>query len=148
MDVFGMAVYPLGVALATAEMHMPALARFVPIAVGVIVLAAGAIQFTRWKARHLACCRRASGHGHPLAEEPGAAWRHGLRLGLHCGCCCAGLTMILLVVGVMDLRVMAVVMAAISVERLAPAGERAARAVGVVVVAAGLFLIVRALGSG
>ncbi len=36
---------------------------------------------------------------------------------------------ILLVIGVMDLRVMAVVAAAIIVERLAPAGERVARAI-------------------
>jgi len=48
---------------------------------------------------------------------------------------------ILLVIGVMDLRAMAVVAAAITVERLAPAGERVARATGAVVVGAGLFLI-------
>jgi predicted metal-binding membrane protein len=46
---------------------------------------------------------------------------------------------ILLVIGVMDLRVMAVVTAAITVERLAPVGERVARAIGVVAVGAGLF---------
>jgi predicted metal-binding membrane protein len=55
---------------------------------------------------------------------------------------------ILLVTGVMDLRVMAIVAAAISVERLAPAGERVARVVGAVVVGAGLFLIARAAGLG
>ena len=55
---------------------------------------------------------------------------------------------ILLVVGVMDLRVMAVVAAAITVERLAPAGERVARATGAVVIGAGLFLIARAAGLG
>jgi len=43
----------------------------------------------------------------------------------------------------MDLRAMAVVTAAITVERLAPTGERVARAIGVVVVGAGLFLIAR-----
>jgi predicted metal-binding membrane protein len=48
---------------------------------------------------------------------------------------------ILLCLGVMDLRAMAVVTAAISAERLAPAGERVARAIGVVIVGAGLFLI-------
>jgi len=37
---------------------------------------------------------------------------------------------ILLVIGVIDLRAMAVVAAAITVERLAPAGERVARATG------------------
>jgi predicted metal-binding membrane protein len=55
---------------------------------------------------------------------------------------------ILLVIGVMDLGAMALVGAAIMVERLAPAGERVARATGAVVVAAGLFLIVRAAGLG
>jgi predicted metal-binding membrane protein len=53
---------------------------------------------------------------------------------------------ILLVIGVMDLRAMAVMAAAITVERLAPSGERAARAIGAVVVGAGLFLIARAAG--
>jgi predicted metal-binding membrane protein len=57
-----------------------------------------------------------------------------LRLGLDCSTCCARLTAILLVVGVMDLRAMAVVTAAIIVERLAPAGGRIARAIGAVVV--------------
>jgi predicted metal-binding membrane protein len=78
----------------------------------------------------------------------GTAWRHGLRLGLHCSYCCVGLTAILLVIGVMDLRVMAAVTTAITVERLAPAGERVARAIGAVVVAAGLLLIARAAGLG
>ena len=53
---------------------------------------------------------------------------------------------VLLVIGVMDLRAMAVVAAAITVERLAPAGERVARATGAVVIVAGLFLIMRAAG--
>jgi predicted metal-binding membrane protein len=54
----------------------------------------------------------------------------------------------LLALGVMDLRAMAVVGAAITVERLAPAGHRIARATGIVVVAAGLILIVRAARIG
>src|SRR5258706_3675910 len=46
--VFGMAAFPLGVALAAVEMQQPALARVVPIAVGVVVLIAGALQPTPW----------------------------------------------------------------------------------------------------
>jgi predicted metal-binding membrane protein len=145
---FGMAVFPVGVALAAVEMQRPALARAVPIAVGAVVLVAGALQLTAWKARHLACCRDAPGSGRTLPADAGTAWRHGLRLGLHCCACCAGLVAILLVIGVMDLRAMAAVAAAITVERLAPAGERVARAVGAVVVAAGVFLITRAAGLG
>jgi hypothetical protein len=47
-----------------------------------------------------------------------------------------------------DLRAMAVVAAAITVERLVPAGERVARATGGVVVGAGLFLIARTARLG
>jgi len=145
---FGMAIFPLGVALAAIEMQLPALARTVPIAVGVVVLIAGAFQFSAWKMHHLVCCREAPGRGRALLVNASTAWRHGLRIGLHCSYCSAGLTTVLIVIGVMDLRVMVVVMAAITIERLAPAGERVARGIGVVVVGAGLFLIARAIGLG
>jgi predicted metal-binding membrane protein len=146
--LFGIAVFPLGVTLAAIEMQQPALARAVPTAVGVVVLTAGGLQLTAWKARHLACCREAPGRGGTLRADAGTAWRHGLRLGLHCTDCCAGLMAILLVIGVMDLQAMAVVAGAITAERLAPAGERVARAIGAIVVGAGLFLIARAAGLG
>jgi predicted metal-binding membrane protein len=147
-SVFGMAAFPLGVALAAVEMQHPALARAAPIAVGVVVLMAGSLQLTAWKAHHLAGCREAPGRGGTLPAGAVSAWRHGLRLGLHCSQCCVGLMAILLVMGVMDLRATAVVAAAITVERLAPAGERVARATGAVVFGAGLFLIARAAGLG
>src|SRR5579862_7217559 len=57
--VFGMAVFPLGSALAQIEMRQPALARAVPIIAGAVVLVAGLLQFTAWKAHHLASCREA-----------------------------------------------------------------------------------------
>jgi predicted metal-binding membrane protein len=145
--VFGMIAFPVGVALAAVEMQQPALARVVPIAVGVVVLIAGALQFTAWKARQLACCRSAPGRGRTLSADAATAWRYGLRLGLHCSSCCAALTAILLVVGVMDLRVMMVVTAATTLERLAPAGERVARAIGTLVVGAGILLIAHAVGG-
>ncbi|HSQ95634.1 MAG TPA: DUF2182 domain-containing protein, partial [Croceibacterium sp.] len=141
---FGIAIYPLGAALAAVEMQWPSLARVVPIAVGVVVLIAGALQFTAWKARHLACCREAPGRSLALPADAATAWRHGLRLGLHCTACSAGLMAILLAIGVMDLRTMAAVTAAITAERLAPGGERIARVIGAVVVGAGLLLIARA----
>jgi predicted metal-binding membrane protein len=168
--VFGIVVFSLGVTLAEVEMRHPALARAVPIAIGMVVLIAGALQFSSWKARHLACCREGpasasgdhrelrrgfasapgSGGGgrgrDTLSADSGSAWRYGLRLGLHCSQCCAGPMAILLVAGVMDLRAMTVVTAAIAVERLAPAGEHLARTFGTVTVVAGLFLIAQAAG--
>ena len=144
--VFGLAAFPLGAALTTIVMRQPALSRAVPLAIGIVVLMAGAFQFTAWKARQLACCRDASGLSITTPVDAGGALHHGVRLGLQCGPCCANMMVILLVAGMMDLRVMAVVTAAITIERLAPAGERVARAVGAMVIAGALVLIARASG--
>lgn len=146
--LIGMAVFPLGVALAAVLTQLPALARAAPIAAGVVVLIAGALQFTAWKARRLACCRETPGRVRTMPSNAGAAWRHGLRLGLHCGACCANLMAILSAIGIMDLRVMAAVTAAITAERLSPAGELVARVTGAVAMAAGLFLITRTAALG
>jgi predicted metal-binding membrane protein len=142
----GLIVFPLGAALSAVEIREPELARIVPMAMGLVGLIAGALQFTAWKAHHLACCRDAPGGGDALVADAGAAWRHGVRLGVHCACCSAGLTAILLVTGVMDLRVMATVAAAITAERLAPANERVAHAIGAATVGAGVLLIAQAGG--
>jgi predicted metal-binding membrane protein len=143
---FGIVIFPLGVALAELEMRLPALARAVPVVAAVVILIAGTFQFTRWKACHLACCREAPGRSCKLQADAGAAWRYGLHLGLHCCCCCAGLMMILLTIGVMDLRTMAVVTIAITAERIAPASERVARAIGTVILGTGILLLARAAG--
>ena len=143
-SAIGLLAYPLGVALAEFEMREPALSRAVPLASGAVVLIAGTLQFSAWKARHLACCRKACGSGGAPRADARTAWRHGLRLGLHCSYCCAGPTAVLFVLGVMDLGAMAIVTAAISAERLAPAGERIARTSGVALIATGLVLSARA----
>jgi predicted metal-binding membrane protein len=146
--LFGLVTFSLGAALAAIEMQQPSLARDVPAAAGVVVVIAGLLQLTAWKARHLACCREAPRPDRPLSADVGTAWRYGLRLGLHCSACCSGLTAILLVIGVMDLRAMVAVTAAITLERLAPGGERIARALGAVIVGGGLLLIARAAELG
>jgi predicted metal-binding membrane protein len=146
--VLGMAVFSLGAALAAIAMQQPALARAVPIAAGVVVLIAGALQFSAWKAHHLACCRRGTRelpHGagrrrHGLATWP--APRTPLQLLL---CRSDGGRP---VIGVMDLRAMAVAATVITVERLAPAVDRIARSIGAVAGGAGLLLIARAAGLG
>lgn len=140
---FGAAVYPLGVALAALEMQHEGLSRAAPVAAGVVVAVAGLLQLTAWKARHLHCCRSFP-HG-ALSADVTTAWRHGVRLGVRCSYCCAGFGAILLVVGVMDLAAMAVVTVAITVERVAPGGERLARATGIATVVAGALLLARAL---
>ena len=81
-----------------------------------------------------------------LAANASAAWRHGVRLGLHCCCSSAGATAVLLVMGVMDLRAMAMVTAAVTLERLAPAAVPVVRALGVLAVVSGALLIAQAAG--
>jgi predicted metal-binding membrane protein len=142
----GMVVFAVGFALSMAEMQNANFSRAVPTIVGVLVLVVGALQLTAWKARRLACCRKTPASDRLVPANAATAWRHGLHLGINCGYCCFGLMLIVVVLGVMDLRLMAVVTVAITAERLAPNGHQVARAIGWLVVAAGLFLIARAVG--
>lgn len=142
--VLGIAIFAVGAAWASVALQWPALARGVPALGAGVVLIAGALQFTAWKLHHLGCCRQALSRSVPA--DAGTALRHGLRLGLHCSANCAGLTAILLVTGFMELRVMALVTTAITLERFAPAGARTARTIGVVVIGAGMVLMARAGG--
>src|SRR6201996_3912301 len=142
--VFGMVVFALGAGLTALAMQQSIVARAGPVAAGISMVIAGTLQFTAWKARQLPCCRELPIYGRSLPVHVGNAWRYGLRRGLHCCYCCAGLTVVLLANGIMDLGVMAAVTVAITVERIAPAGKHVARAIGVVVLVIGVGLMVRA----
>ncbi len=143
----GLAIYPLGAGFAALETRLPLLARVSPAVAASIVMLAGAWQLSAWKSRQLACCRGAMRpwFAHPTAAR--TAWRHGLRLGWRCLKCCAPLTTLLLVLGVMDVGAMAVVTLASALERLAPAGQRVARLAGQFMLAAGGLLMLRALAG-
>ena len=132
---FGVAVYPVGVALSAITARQP-------IAVGATVLIIGLLQFTQGKASRVACLMTAHRHG-------STAWRHGLHLRhslravlrrpdgdpAHHGRdgpsrhgCCHGRDW--------------------AIERVAPAGLRVPRAIGAVVVGTAMVLIARAVGLG
>jgi len=152
--LLGAGVFALGAGLAACVLESAALARAMPLAIGATVLAAGLLQFSTWKRRRLACCRDACVAGRVCSGRTGAteadvasaghAWRFGVRLGVDCVQCCAGPTAVLLAAGMMDLRAMALVTAAICLERLAPGGERVASQIGACAVAAGCLLLLRA----
>lgn len=117
----GMAVFPVGAAIASAEMALPGVARAAPAAAATVLLLAGTLQFTRWKERQVACFRSAlPPPGEPWRAVQLAPWRIGVRLGFHCVRSSAGLTAVLLATGTMELRSMAAVTAAITAERMAP----------------------------
>ncbi|WP_027214915.1 DUF2182 domain-containing protein [Burkholderia sp. WSM2232] len=143
----GLVVFALGAALAMLEMRMPAFSRAIPVVGVVVVLLAGALQLSSWKAHYLRCCGRAPDCVHTvLRSRAAAALRYGSRLGLHCCFCCASLTAVLVVAGVMNPLAMSAVTAAITLERLAPRGRFVARGMGLVIVGIGLLMIVRAAG--
>lgn len=143
----GVAIFVLGAALAAIAMRHPAVARLVPILAGAVVVTAGVVQCSEWKARHLACCQASSVHGGASPTRAGNAWRHGLRLGVHCCCSCAALMAVGLALGVMNTMVMSLVAMAVTAERLAPAGARVARGTAVAVLLVGILLVVRATGA-
>lgn len=137
----GLAVFVSGALLLEAALRCPLLARAVPFMAGLAVVAAGLFQLSRWKLAMLAHCSHVARQGVGAA----AAIGQGLRLGLACCASCAGLTVLLLAGGVMDLRAMVAVAAAITAERLAPLGERIACATGGLMLGAGLVQLVQAL---
>ncbi len=144
--VWGLFVYLPGAFLAAAETQSMALAGLAPYATGMVLLAAGCLQLTAWKAHQLTCAPEPPPTTQGLSTRSFRAWQYGLRLGWHCSLCCAGLMVVLLVTGVMDLGIMAAVAAAITLEQLAPWSVRIARAAGIFVILAGIFIIVRAVG--
>ena len=142
--VLGAAAYAAGAGVTAVEMHWAKVAQWPPVGAGVLLLVAGGVQVTSWKARQLAVCREGSGCGSPHAPNALGAWRHGLRLGVRCSLCCGSLMLALLAIGMMDLVAMAAVTLAIFAERLAPAPLRVARMTGVAIVVVGVLTIARA----
>lgn len=136
----GIAIFPFGTMLAALDMQIPALARITPILVAMVVMCAGAFQFTARKVCYLTSCREMPKSLNITPVSAGSALRNGLRFGEHCIYCCANLTLILLVVGVMDLSAMVIVSLAISAERLASGYRKTARVVGVLIIVLGIFM--------
>jgi predicted metal-binding membrane protein len=129
----GIAAFALVAILTEFVMRAPAIARCVPFASGAVVSLAGVAQCSQWHATLLARCT----HCRHMRVE----WLDGVRHGLHCVSCCAGLTAALFVFGVMDLRAMALVTLAITAERLLPSFRRVPQVIGIVLVLLGLMII-------
>ena len=107
---------------------------------GLLLVIAGVYQFSTLKHRCLSRCRT------PVAFLLGQ-WRAGVsgafvmgvQHGLFCLGCCWALMALLFVGGVMNLAWIAALSMAVAIEKLAPGGERWAKALGLVLMAAGLL---------
>jgi predicted metal-binding membrane protein len=141
--VVGATAYAVGLGLMTVETRWGTVERWLPVATGVVLLVAGGMQFTSWKARQLALCRDGSGCGCPPRPNALGAWRHGVSLGVRCSLCCGSLMLALLALGMMDLVAMAAVTLAIAAERFTPVPLQVARVAGVAIVVVGVLTIAR-----
>jgi len=109
---------------------------------GILLVVAGAVQFTRLKEVCLRHCRTPMGF--LLTEwRDGAAgaWRMGFKHGLLCLGCCWALMGLLFVAGVMNLAWVAALTVAVVIEKLHPAGVRIGKYLGGILIVSGIVQI-------
>jgi len=133
----GVGLYALGLAFAAIAMRSEPFSRAVPLVSGASLIAAGAIQFTRWKMTHLLRCRSPSGCASSSQEETG--FRLGCKQGAACCLCCAAPMTIQLALGIMNPLVMIVIAMVIAAEKLLPQPAIVTRLVGVSAIIAGVM---------
>jgi predicted metal-binding membrane protein len=114
------------------------------VAIGITLLVAGAYQLTPWKGTCLRQCRS------PLAlimtrwpKAPRDALKLGIEHGTYCVGCCWALMLLLFAGGVMNLIVIAGVTAIVLVEKVTRIGVQASRALGIGLLAAGIWFLTR-----
>jgi predicted metal-binding membrane protein len=135
----GVAAACIGFIVATISMHLPQFAQAAPLLSSAVVVMAGFAQFSSWRTQYLTCCR-APAACETMRTGTHSPWGAGVRLGIHCVACCANLTVLLLVLGMMDLRAMTAITIAITLERLAPARWQSQKAIGVAITACAVVM--------
>lgn len=138
----GVALFAMSAELSPMGLASPTDPPFAPWA-GAVVLCVGALQRSRWKEKQLLRCRQACVTARAIPTSVMMAWRDGCRLGVDCGLSCAAPMSVLFIAGLMDARMMLVITAAITAERVSPAGARIARLTGALALVAGLVMCVR-----
>jgi predicted metal-binding membrane protein len=134
--------------LHSAALLSPEIISVSPILGGILLILAGVYQFTPLKHVCLSQCRTPLGF---LMTE----WREGtkgalimgVRHGVYCVGCCWLLMTLLFVAGVMNLLWVALIAGYVLVEKVVPAGQWVSRAIGLLAVGWGVWLLIRALGA-
>jgi predicted metal-binding membrane protein len=109
---------------------------------GVILVAAGVMQWTPFKHRCLAICRTPIGF-FATGWQPGklGAFRMGLKLGIVCLGCCWALMALLFVFGAMNLFAIAALSSLVATEKLLPIGPWLGRCAGIAFGLWGVWLV-------
>ncbi len=141
---FGAPVYAASVVVDVAANSTPAVAGLLPYALALVLLVAGAYQFSSLKWVCLRVCQS------PLGFLMGH-WRSGylgtLKMALehaaYCVGCCWGLMVVLVAAGAMALHWVLLIAALVFAEKVLPHGEWTARIVGGVLLLLGLLVAVQ-----
>lgn len=115
---------------------------------GALLIVAGLYQWTPLKHACLSKCRapvaflQAAGG---FRRDPVGAFAMGVRHGAYCVGCCWPLMLLLFVGGVMNILWIALIAILVLAEKVFPGGDKIGRIAGALLVAAGVWFIVRAL---
>jgi predicted metal-binding membrane protein len=142
--VFSLGATALQRALATLLLVSPMMELTSARLGATFLLVAGIYQLTPVKQACLRACQ--SPFGFLMSRwRDGAfgAFRLGLEHGVHCMGCCWALMLLLFAGGVMNLTVIAALTAFVAFEKLVPLGAHGPRLSGVLLIAAGLWMLVR-----
>jgi predicted metal-binding membrane protein len=113
-----------------------------PVLGGVLLISAGAYQWTPYKRMCLVRCSPLAFLATEWRDGVAGAFVMGLRHGVFCTGCCAVLMLLLFVAGVMNLLWIAVLAATVLIEKLFSTRERISRILGALLVAAGIGLTI------
>ena len=141
---FGIPVYIVSILIDRAVIGNPSLVGVLPYALAIMLLVAGAFQFSALKRVCLRACRS------PLAFLLGR-WRTGyigtsriaLEHAAYCIGCCWSLMAVLVAAGAMALEWVLLIAALVFVEKLLPRGELTARLIGAGLIILGLLVVIQ-----
>ena len=133
---FGVVAYALFRAVTSFDLGRLAWEQDGPYVAGAAIVLAGIYELTPVKEQLLSRCRSA----HDPAER--SALGAGVANGLYCVGCCLGLMVVLFALGVMSLFWMVMIAAVIFVEKVFPNRPRLTTAVGIGLIALGLWVAV------
>jgi predicted metal-binding membrane protein len=142
----GVLAYAVSTLLSMLAFAIPTLQADAALFGGMVLVLAGAFQFSTLKSKCLSFCRTPLGFilSH-WREGQGGALRMGLHHGLYCIGCCWALMAILFVVGIMNLTWMVVLTLFMFIEKVNPRGLIVGRVVGALLIIAGMLLAASSL---
>ncbi len=141
---FSLGATALQRALAALVLVTPMMELSSPSLGAVLLIIAGIYQLTPLKQACLRTCQ--SPFGFLMSRwrsGTGGAFRMGLEHGLYCVGCCWALMLLLFAGGVMNLAVIAALTAFVAFEKLTPFGSTGAWASGTLLLATGIWMLLR-----